>query len=505
MARKASLQELALRPAPGGTPLFRWIYEELRLAIAEGRLKPGMRLPSTRDLATQYGVARGTVLVTFEQLKAEGYVESEVGSGTRVAGNLPERFFAPAPSLQAAPASVTPSRARLSAWSQTLRPLFPLRGVAPTGVAFEPNQPALDLFPTTLWSRLAGRRLRRASGLQLGVAEAHGYRPLREAVAAYLGSARAVHCTADQVVIVSGTQQTLDLTARLVLDPGDKVWMEDPGYIGAVGAIRSVGARLVAVPVDEDGLDVAQGQKLAADAKLAYVTPAHEFPLGASLSLERRLALLRWAQEAGAWIFEDDYDSEYRYQGRPLPSMQGLDGSGCVIFAGSFNKMLFPNLRLGYVVLPPRLVEPFAVARSLSDRFPPLLDQAVLCDFITEGHFGQHIRRMREAYAERLETLMEMAATGPLAGLIEIAPIHAGMQTAGHLPPSLKDQAVAEAAARQGVRCMTLSMFQIRRKDVNGLLLGFGGYRPELIREGARKLAKVLEGKGPVGSASVRQ
>ncbi|HSJ04427.1 MAG: PLP-dependent aminotransferase family protein [Verrucomicrobium sp.] len=494
MARKASLQELALRPAPEGTPLFRWIYEELRLAIAEGRLQPGTKLPSTRDLATQYGVARGTVLVTFEQLKAEGYLESEVGSGTRVARNLPDRFFAPrSPAPVMAPEGA-PSRATLSHWAHGLQPMFPLQVHMQTGVAFEPNQPALDLFPTTLWSRLAGRRLRQASGIQLGVAESYGYRPLREAVAAYLGAARAVHCTADQVVIVSGTQQTLDLTARLVLDPGDEVWMEDPGYVGAVGAFSSVGAKLVAVPVDELGLNVAQGRRLAPRAKLAYITPAHEFPLGVSLSLDRRLALLKWAQEAGAWIFEDDYDSEYRYVGRPLPSLQGLDGSGCVIFAGSFNKMLFPNLRLGYVVLPSRLVEPFTVARSLGDRFPPLLDQAVLCDFITEGHFGQHIRRMREAHGERLATLMETATTGPLAGLIDIAPIHAGMQTAGHLRSQWRDVDVAETAARQGVRSMPLSIFQLRRTDVNGLLLGFGGHRPEALREGARKLAKVLEG-----------
>lgn len=493
MAKTALFNDLVLRPAEDGKPLATWLYEELRAAILDGRLKPGTRLPSTRQLALQHGVARGTVIAAFEPLLEEGYLESRLGSGSYVAANLPDRFFSAARASSPF-ATAAQSEAGLSRWAARLTETFPHRNNKKLGQPFEANLPALDLFPIALWSRLAGRRMRQAGSKLLGEGEVAGYRPLREAVAAHLGTARGVKCTADQVVIVSGTQQTLQTIARLVLDPGDRVWLEDPGYVGALAALRAVDANVVAVPVDAQGMDVAAGQRLAPKAKLAYVTPAHQFPLGVSLSLERRLALLRWAQRAGAWIFEDDYDSEYRFTGRPLPSMQSLDASGCVIFAGSFNKMLFPTLRLGYVVLPQRLVQPFLHARSMSDRFAPVLDQAVLCDFFTEGHFGQHIRRMREAYAERLNTLLEAATSGPLAGWVDIQPIQAGMQTAAMLPARLPDLAAVTAAAAHGVEVMPMSVFQLRRTDINGLLLGFANATPQAIRKAAAKLAVALAG-----------
>ncbi|MES2505238.1 MAG: PLP-dependent aminotransferase family protein [Verrucomicrobiota bacterium] len=491
MSKKAPFNELVFRPAEAGKPLAAWLYEELRAAILDGRLKASSRLPSTRQLALQHGIARGTVIAAFGPLLEEGYLESRQGSGSYVAANLPDRFFN-APSGPSRRTAATQSEAGLSRWGGKLSATFPPRASKELGLPFEANLPAMDLFPIALWGRLAGRRIRQAGRRLLGEGDSAGYRPLREAVADHLGVARGVKCTADQVVIVSGTQQTLQLVARLVLDPGDRVWMEDPGYIGALAAFKAEAAQVVPVPVDEQGLDVAAGQRLAPRAKLAYITPAHQFPLGVSLSLERRLALLRWAQKAKAWIFEDDYDSEYRFSGKPLPSLQSLDSSQCVIFAGSFNKMLFPTLRLGYVVLPPKLVQPFIHARSMMDRFPPVLDQAVLADFFIEGHFGQHIRRMREAYAERLAALLETAESGPLAGLLDIAYIQAGMQAAAFLPATLPDMKVMTAAAAQGVEVLPLSVFQIGRTDINGLLLGFANATPAAIRKAAARLAKAL-------------
>ncbi|MEO7997861.1 MAG: PLP-dependent aminotransferase family protein [Gemmatimonadaceae bacterium] len=490
MARTSPPNTLPLRPSGEGKPLATWLYDELRLAIIEGRLRPNAQIPSSRVLSAEYGVARGTAIAAFEALRHEGYIESRKGSGSFVATNLPDKFFRSAgmPTQQ----SIKPSEAKLSRWGQQIRLTFPARKTKRISLPFEANLPALDLFPTALWARLAGRQMRQANPRYLGYGDGAGYLPLREAVANHLGSTRGVSCTAEQIVIVSGTQQTLQLTARLTLDAGDRVWVEDPGYIGAVAAFRDVGGDVVGVPVDEFGINVAAGERLAPRARLAYVTPAHQFPLGVGLSLERRLALLHWAQKSKAWIFEDDSESEFRFSGRPLPPVQSLDTSECVIFAGSFNKMLFPTLRLGYVVLPPRLVSPFLDARGMSDRFPPALEQRVLCDFITEGYFGQHLRRMREAYAERLQALMDEANTGPLAGLVTIAPIQAGIQTAAILPSRIPDVKASAAAAHEGMEIIPISTFQISRQDINGLMLGFANTTPASIRSASKKLGALL-------------
>lgn len=490
MPRHASASDLLLQSPPEGKPLSAWLYDELRSAIMDGRLKSGTRIPSSRLLSAEYGVARGTVIAAFESLRHEGYIESRGGSGSYVAANLPDRFFRGAGAHTKR--IVKQSDASLSRWGQQIRPVFPERRIKRLNAAFEANLPALDLFPTSLWARLAGRQMRQANHRYLGYGDGAGFRPLREAVAEHLGSTRGVKCTADQVVIVSGTQQTLHISARLTLDPGDKVWMEDPGYIGAVSAFRDVGAEVVGVPVDALGLNVARGEQIAPRARLAYITPAHQFPLGTSLSLERRLALLHWAQKSKAWIFEDDYDSEFRFSGRPLPPLQSLDDSGCVIFSGSFNKMLFPTLRLGYVVLPERLVDAFLNARSISDRYMPALEQRVLCEFMTEGHFGQHLRRMREAYAERLSVLMEMVEDGPLSGLVQIAPIQAGIQTAAILPSHISDIRVTSEAVAEGMEIIPLSRFQIARRDINGLMLGFANTSPSAIRAASKRLGGLL-------------
>ena len=398
MPKEATSLPLSLAAPLAGTPLYRWFYDELRSAILEGRIVPGARLPATRDLAREYKLARATVVTAFEQLKSEGYVEGRVGAGTYVSEVLPDDFLQVGRTSAERPRG--PARGMV-----VLRPApaaVPRRSEPRITRAFRANQAALDVFPTTLWAQVVARRLRRASAQLLSGGEALGYRPLRQAVAAYLNASRGVKCSADQVLIISGVQEALERAAHLLIDPGDPVWVEDPGYPGADIVFRAVGAKVCPVPVDAEGLDLEWGRRRWARAKLIYVTPAHQFPLGVTMSLRRRLALLEWARRSRTLIFEDDYDSEYRYQGRPIPALQGLDRAGVVIYAGTFNEVLFPALRLAYLVVPPGMVDRFAAAQSVSMRHAPLLDQAALCDFITEGHFARHIRRMRELYSERL-------------------------------------------------------------------------------------------------------
>jgi GntR family transcriptional regulator/MocR family aminotransferase len=427
-------------------------------------------------------------VTAFDQLKSEGYVEGRSGSGTYVSQVLPEQLL-----------DVRGPRAekrlphRRVALSSYARRLQPFRGTSPRPMrAFRANQPALDLFPTTLWAQVAARRLRRVSTNLLAGGEALGYRPLREAVADYLNTSRGVKCTADQVLILSGAQEALDRTARILLNPGEPVWMEEPGYPGAAVVFRALGARICPVPVDAEGLDLERGRKKWKSARLAYVTPAHQFPLGVTMSLRRRLALLEWARRAGTLIFEDDYDSEYRYSGRPIPAMQGLDRSGVVIFAGSFSAVLFPALRLGYLVVPAEMVDVFAAAESVSTHHPPLLEQAILCDFITEGHFARHIRRMRELYAERLGVLLECARE-KIAGVLKISTVEAGLQTVGWLRRGIRAERVAELATQRDVEVVPLSRYASGRSRGEGVILGFAAVDPRELRRGVDELAWVLE------------
>src|SRR5713226_10008539 len=405
MNQPIALRELPITLKSEGRPLQGAIRDALRSAMQEGRLRPGARLPSSRDLARQLRVARGTVVLAYEQLRAEGYLEGARGAGTTVVESLPERWFMPS---RAQPAATKAARSVvLSKRGEHLSSSpFPLDRL-PAPRPFRPHAPAVDAFPIALWGRLLARHARHARPDRLREADARGYRPLREAVAEHLRVYRGVLCSDEQVVIASGTQQILDLVARLLLDEGDAVWMEDPGHFGATAVLRGAGARLVPVRVDRAGIDVDEGIAEAPDARMAYLTPARQSPLGATLSLERRMRLLEWARRSEAWVFEDDYDSEFRYEGRPLPALQGLDRHGVVIYTGTFTKTMFPGIRLACAVLPDALVDPFASALSLVSRHVPLLPQIALADFINEGHFGRHLRRMRVLYAERREALLE--------------------------------------------------------------------------------------------------
>jgi GntR family transcriptional regulator / MocR family aminotransferase len=488
MAKKSSTLTLNLREARAGVPLYRWLYDELRTAILSGHLGPGARLPATRDLAGQYGLSRPTIVLAFEQLRSEGYVEGKVGSGTYVSQTLPEE-------LLQAPAVKTRSTARgrkihMSDYARRLRP-FAAAESRPAR-AFRATQPALDAFPVERWAQVAGRRLRRVSANLLSGGDALGYRPLREAVAEYLNTSRGVNCSAEQVVINSGVQEALDRAAHLLLNPGEPVWMEEPGYPGAAATFRAVGAKICAVPVDAEGLDLDAGQRRWPSPRLVYVTPAHQFPLGMTMSLRRRLSLLEWARRSRTVVFEDDYDSEYRYSGRPIPALQGLDRAGVVIFAGSFTDVLFPALRLGYLVLPPDMVDIFAAAESVSTHHPPLIEQAILCDFIRQGHFARHVRRMRQLYAERLAVLVE-SARERLGGLLELSSVEAGLRTVGWLQRGISAERAARAAAKRDVEAVPLSRCAYGRSPGNGLLLGFAAVDGKELRRGVEELARALE------------
>ncbi len=494
MPRQTDTFELMLPPRDPATPARQWLYSSLRAEILEGRLRPGARLPGTRDLAGQYGLSRGTIVSAFEQLQSEGYVDGSVGSGTYVSKILPDELLkAPRPIVAHATSNVRSkvrSKRSLSGYAKrlslTTTATFDMRATR----AFRTDLPALDLFPTALWTQIAARRLRRLSATQLLGSEPLGYRPLRNAISDYLIASRGVKCGPEQIAIVSGVQDALDIVARLVLDPGDRVCMEEPGYQGAAEIFESIGAKVSPIALDDQGMKVPPRRLRAA--RLVYITPAHQFPMGTTMSLPRRLELLEWARSSGALIFEDDYDSEYRYSGRPVPSLQGLDPSGQVLFFGTFSKVLFPSLRIGYLVLPPDLVPHFTAAISVTRRHAPLLDQIVLCDFITEGHFGRHLRRMRQIYAERLTVLLE-SARERLAGLLEISGIEAGLQTSGWLTRGITGAAAAKAVAARGVDVVPLNRYSRLPVEREGLQLGFAAVDAREIRRGVRELAVALE------------
>jgi GntR family transcriptional regulator/MocR family aminotransferase len=483
MPKTISSFELTLKGRSRHQSLTNWLYGELRCAILEGRLAAGARLPSSRDFARQYQVSRGTVVSVVERLQAEGYLTSRVGFGTWV-----NRVEAP---RGARHATTTPAYIRrVIATCKPPQPWIDLAFVDRIR-PFRIGVPAINEFPSEVWGRIAATRARNFRSWLKKEADRRGYHPLRDAVAEYLRTSRGVRCTAEQIVIVSGIQQALDLLARLLLTKGHPIWMEDPGYFGAAIAFHNAGARMIGVPVDDEGLSVSAGMKICPDAKGAYVTPAHQFPLGVTMSLERRMALLSWASRAGAFVIEDDYDSEYRFEGPPVPALQSLDNHSSVIFIGSFSKTLFPALRVGYVVLPAPLIDFFLGLRYRTDFRNSSFDQAVLCDFIADGHLARHLRKMRNLYAERLATLIE-GATQHMAGLLEISNVRAGLYTIGYLRNEMTSRQAEKLAAAQGIEVLGVDRCTLRRPDPKALLLGFGGFDELAIRQGLIRLAKAF-------------
>lgn len=467
-------------------PLYRRIYRALKSSIRGGRLGPAARLPSTRTLAADLGVSRNTVMLAYEQLAAEGYVVGRQRSSTAVAGKLVSG------ATTAAKSSEMKSAPKLSSYARRLQAntAVPASFSGRTGLRydFRYGRPAVDEFPREIWRRLLAARARRATRDTLGYASPAGHAPLRQALAEYLNRSRGLACDPEQIVIVNGSQQGIDLVARLLLDPGDGAVVEEPHYPGATIPFEAAGAKLIRVPVDGAGLDVS---RLPSTARLAYVTPCHQFPSGVIMPLERRLALLDWASRAAAWIIEDDYVSEFRYEGSPLEALQALDRNGRVLYIGTFSKTLFPALRLAYLVLPRALVRPFLAAKWAADRFSPTLAQEALADFIASGQFERYLRRAGARNAARRRTLIA-SLVQHFGGRIEIA----GENTGVHLVVWLNDvrprdlDSIIARAARAGVGLYSISPYYARPQQRAGLLFGYASLTEAEIRTGIRLMAE---------------
>jgi GntR family transcriptional regulator/MocR family aminotransferase len=469
-------------------PLYKQLYERLRGAILAGQVERGTRLPSTRTLASELGISRTTTALAYEQLLLEGYLESRVGQGTLVSREVPAALLSP-PQQKVAQGDNTLTR--IAAHVPLLKGLPPSAPVAKRAGVFRSGEGALDLFPYDLWARLIARRARQSLRDVARYQELSGYTPLCRAIAAHVGITRGVRCAPEQVIITSGSQGALDLAIRTLLNPGDQAWIENPGYFGAQGALTVAGARLVPVPVDEQGLEVEAGKRLAPSARVVSTTPSHQFPTGVTMSLHRRLALLEWARETGAWILEDDYDSEFRYTGRPLEALQGLDRDGRVLYIGSFSKTLFPALRLGFLIAPPALVEPLVATRRFINIHPPLLEQMALTDFIEEGHFVRHLRRMVEVYQQRRDALAS-ALMNEMGDKMEVYVPEAGMHLVGWLPAGVDDTAIADRAAEAGLEVSPISKYSLIPLRRGGLLFGYAGTDEAALREGVRQLASLV-------------
>jgi GntR family transcriptional regulator/MocR family aminotransferase len=485
------LPPIALDPN-GELPIYRQFYEWFRGAIADGQLRPGQRVPSTRTLAAELNVSRISVSSAYEQLRAEGYLETFVGAGTCVVRSIPADALKPTfENIRGASRRVSRSKAPRLVSRRVELMRAPAQSWSNKLVAFRMNLPALEHFPTEVWSKLVNRYSRRATRQSMAYADAMGHMPLREAIAEYLGAVRAVRCKPSQILVTTGSQQALQLSAQVLFDAGGRVWIEEPGYPGARQALTMAGAQLVPVPVDNEGLNVAEGIRAAGSAQAVYITPSHQYPLGVTMTATRRMMLLNWAARSGAWIIEDDYDSEYRFGGRPVPSLQGLDTNERVIYVGTFSKVMFPALRLGYMVVPEDLVNAFDTARDAIDQFSATLYQAAMTDFIREGHFARHIRKMRMLYMERRTALVDAIRT-QMRDKLEVIGAEAGMHLVALLPRGVSDVAVSKKAAEIGLSAMPLSSCYLKSPVRGGLILGYGGTDSRQINEGIRKLRTLI-------------
>jgi len=464
-------------------PLYQQIYDSFRSGIIRGELRGGDLVPSSRELARESRISRLPVLTAYAQLLAEGYFESRVGAGTFISGSLPSRSTGSWPSaargqhLLSAQVAGLPKYER-PAWAESLGP-------------FQVGQPELQKFPIEIWLKLIARYSRRMRLKALQYGDAMGLPELREAIATYLRTSRGVRCEAQQIMIVSGSQQALDLTTRVSLEAGSAAWVEEPGYWLVHHVLKAARCRIIPVPVDAEGPNVTAGIKLNRNARAAFVAPSHQYPLGVTMSAARRLQLLEWAQRSRAWIVEDDYDSEYRYGSLPIASLQGLDGNARVIYIGTFSKVMFPSMRLGYLVIPSDLIQRFAAMRQVMDICPPHITQAVMSDFIREGHFARHVRRMRPIYAERRRVLVAELKR-QLGNDVTIMGDQAGMHLAVFLARVRDDRKIAATAARQSLWLSPLSSSYVGKTPRHGFVLGFGNANANDIPKAVRHLKKLI-------------
>jgi GntR family transcriptional regulator / MocR family aminotransferase len=480
------------------TTLHRQLYDEIRRSILSGRLPRGQKVPSTRALSASLGISRATVTMSYEYLLSEGYLEATTGSGTYVCRQLPEELLrAKDNSVKTKTGAGTaprkpgpvPNFKKLSRFGTNLRdkPWISSDGFEPE-IQFSFSRPDIGEFPMRQWMALYNQRCRQGQLSELdSPSNSAGYMPLRQAIASYLSRARAVSCRPEQVTIVNGSQQAIDLVTRVLVDRGDTVAIENPGYIGALKALEVQGAQIVGIPVDSAGIDATKLKEHGNSLKLVYVTPSHQSPTGVVMSLPRRLELLSWAERTGTYIIEDDYDSEYRYKGRPIPALAGLEHHETVIYIGTFSKVLFPALRLGYLVLPQPLVSVFERAKWIADRHSPLLEQQVLADFINGGHLDRHVRRMRALYEQRRKTVISTLAE-EFGENVTVFGDNAGINVLVRLRSNKSDQNILTAAKDLDIGLRSTAGFYLSEPPAGEFLLNYGGLTEEQIREGLRRL-----------------
>jgi len=470
----------AILPAPGGLPVYRQVYQRIRSEILSGRLAAGARLPSSRTLASELGIARGTVVTAFQMLAGEGYTVSAGARGTVVNVALPRA----GKSRPSAKPAETGGELRRSISDP------------PTSLLFRVGLPALDAFPRKQWTRIAARVARQLDGEQMANPNLHdvmGYEPLRRAIASYLRIARDITCSADQILITAGFQGALGLIIQALLTPGAKVWVEDPGYFFARNLLQQAPLRLVGVRIDDGGLDVAAATRNAPDAALALVTPSHQFPLGMTLPIERRLALLDWADRQRAWIVEDDYDCEFHHRGPPPPALKSLDRNGRVLYAGSFSKVLFPGLRLGYLVLPGAVAERFARIANAAFPTPAIMIQKSVEAFMSQGHFARHLSRMRTLYTERRKALAA-AIESTMRQYVEIRLQDGGMHFVAWLRGGVSDAEIVEHLRRKGIGPAPLSRCALKASGHNGLVIGYANVAKEHAASSTRRMLVAIQG-----------
>ena len=471
-------------------PLYRQLIEEIRQGVLSGKLKPNQKLPSSRSLAQSLTISRSTVTQSYEQLESEGYLETRRSSGTYVCQKIPDEWLrstAIAPVTNKTIAKNLP----LSQFGTNLTSIGSLQGDEPDReISFRYGNPAVEYFPMQQWRKLLARH--HDCTLLNYTADSAGYLPLREEIASYLQRSHAVRCTSERVIIINGSQQALDLIARLVLNPGDWVAMEDPGYLGARYCFKGQFANIQPIPVNSEGLDVEALSNCSQQFKLVYVTPSHQFPSGATLSLSRRIALLQWAEKTDTLIIEDDYDSEYRYGAQPIPALQGMDRSESVIYIGTFSKILFPALRIGYLVVPSSWIPVIRKAKWLCDRFCPILEQHALTDWIKLGHFERHIRRMRQLYDSRRQALVA-ALKRHFKQRVTIIGENAGIHVMVKIQTALPDEVVIAKAAAVGVGLVSARQYYLKLPSQGEFIFGYAQLDEIQIEQGVIRLSQVIK------------
>ncbi|MBB2148266.1 MocR-like pyridoxine biosynthesis transcription factor PdxR [Pedobacter gandavensis] len=475
------------------TPLYIQLYDAIKQNVFDGMLKHGDRMPSTRSLATEFSISRNCVLLAFEQLTLEGFLTSKTGDGTYVCEQVNELK----PSVRELKKRSAVEERTLIATETAEVPLhakFVLNYIGQEAMLpFQPSIPSLPDFPFQIWAKIAANVYRNIHKLHLGYDSAQGFLPLREALTDYLRINRSISCTADQIVLVNGSSQAMHLIAELLLKKEDQCWMEDPGFLRAKSAFARFGAKICPVPIAASGMDLDYARKHFPAAKLAYVTPSHQYPLGETMPLMERIKLLKWAAQQNMWVIEDDYESEFRYVNRPIPALKGLDTFGKVIYVGTFNKTLFPALRIGYMVLPSvALAQQFTIAKAVIDRQSPVIDQAILTEFILEGHFSRHLRRMRLVYRKAQEDLVALLKQH-LGDFLRVETTDAGMHLVAWLLDDEDATAVANKARANGVFIYAVDELSVAFKHPAALIIGFTGFSLKMMEEAVLKLKEILK------------